>query len=225
MKFVAIRPESRRERAKAKVALFTVAFDPSELRRHNSSFSIFCKNWCEYGPPIVCRNHCCNDGEYGRLMELWSNQGYLIPYFKNRIHLLNTERYGNITNVNDAIYRTKELLEIVQRQILQGDLNEIFKPLYNNPSHNARNPEMKKKVKIWHKDFENWLRLYAVKFVDKETGQENIIITGGAIKLVAQMGDDPVVDYEEIKQDIVIDFITKNGYTTRDCIEKLIISE
>ena len=84
---------------------------------------------------------------------------------------------------------------------------------------------MKKKVKIWHEEFENWLRLYAVKFIDKETGQVIIIITGGAIKLVAQMGDDPVVDYEETKQDIVIDFIINNGYTTRDSIEKLIIAE
>ena len=223
MKVVAIRPRRRNRRLKARAALYTVVFSPGELRRHDSSFDGFCRNDCEYSiGQKRCGEQCCEGGEYGRLMYLWRQNGYLIRYFKNNIKYLQTDRYGHLEIVQ-AIQRHKQLVVAIDDFLQHGDLGTLFIPLYKSPDGKVYHPESKFKSHLYTEFFENWIRIYAVKYDDDESGEENYIITGGGIKLVGKMSDSAVIEYEEAKQNVVIQYLIDNGVTTREKIELLII--
>lgn len=223
MKIVRVRPKKKGKRLKAKAALYTVAYgDVNELRRHDSSFSSYCKDFCPLGIKRGCKYSCNEDGEYGRLLHLWSQQGYLLAFFSNQKDRLKTDRYGHIT-VSQAIRRHGVLLNKIRSVLETGDLNSIFDPLYQNPSKEVIWPEKKFKFKYRTEEYENWIRIYAVRFVEEDTGIVNYIITGGGIKLVGKMSDFAPLEYEERKQEMVINFLIENGLTTRERIEAVVL--
>lgn len=222
MRIIAIRPKKHWKRVVARSALYTVAFSPAELRVHDSSFDGFCRNDCEYAQGRPCEGQCCFWGEYGRLLYLWSKNGYLMRYFRNNSKYLNTDRYNHISIVQ-AIQRNKQLVAEVDDYLHHGDLREFFIPLYKNPDNKVYHPESKFKSHLYVEDHENWIRIYAVKYRDDESSEDNYIITGGGIKLFGKMSDNAVVEYEEQKQNAVIKFLVDNGLTTRDKIEQLIL--
>ena len=223
MFIIAVRPKKRGRRKKVRVALYTVAFDDmGELRLHDSSFSKYCKELCIHRIRRECSFQCNEDGEYGRLLHIWSQQGYLIAFFSNQKDRLNTERYGYIT-VREAIERHKILLHDIRQVLERGDLESLFVPLYKNPDNLVRWPESKYKSVYHNKVFENWIRIYAVRFVEEDTGLTNYIITGGGIKLVRKMSDFAPIENEERKQEKVIQYLIEYGITTRDKIEVVIL--
>lgn len=223
MKLVRVRPKKKKKRLQAKVALYTVAFDDlGEQRLWDSSFSYYCKELCTYGIVRECKRRCDEDGEYGRLLHLWERQGYLLKFFSNQKDKLNTERYRFIT-VQEALRRHAILLDEIRRRLATDDLENLFVPLYKNPDKTVKWPDNKFKSKYHNIDFENWIRIYAVRFVEEDTGKINYIITGGGIKLVGTMSDFTPLEYEEKKQEKVIQFLIDNGYTTREMIETVII--
>lgn len=222
MKFYAIRPKRRGRRLKTKAALYTVAFDIGELRRHDSSFNGFCRNDCEFGIDNKCEEQCVKDGEYGRLLFIWKQQGYLIRFFSTFRNLLSSKRYDYI-DIKEAIGRHNKLLAAIEDYLLRGDLGDFFIHLYKKPDNKVYHPESKFKSHLFYQDFENWIRIYAVKYTDDATGVDNYIITGGGIKLVEKMSDNAVVEYEEKKQDAVIRYLIENEITTREQIETLIL--
>lgn len=218
MQLFAIRPKKKRKRQVAKIALYTVSFDIGEMRRHNSSLNDFCRTDCEYRNPS-CQEECNKRGELGRLLYVWRQNGYLIRYFKSQQKQL-SERYG--LDIKGAICRHHQLLDELEDILLKKDISSLFVPLYNRKPHgDVYHPEMKFKSKYFYEDFENWLRFYAVKYLDEDTQTENYIITGGSIKLVGVMSAFAPIDYEESKQDKVIQFLIDNEITTRDKIEKI----
>lgn len=220
MQLFAVRPKNKIKRRGAKIALYTAAFDIREMRRHNSSFSGFCNNDCELKKD-VCKEECNSKGELGRLLYLWRQSGYLIRYFKIQQTIL-SERYG--LDVKSAIKRHNLLLDQVEEALLRRDLSSFFIPLYNDtPRGKVFHPELKFKSHYYYEDFENWIRFYAVKYVDEETQTKNYIITGGSIKLVGNMADYAPIEYEEKKQNMVIQYLIEQKITTRDKIEKVII--
>lgn len=222
MKIVAVRPKRKRKRKDKKVALYTVTFDLGELRQHDSSFSKYCKELCEHRVNRECRTQCNDDGEYGRLLHIWEQQGYLIAFFSNQKDKLNTDRYGRIT-VGQAIVRNGIFLNEIRQTIQTGDLNSVFQSLYDKePGKDVKWPESKFKLKMHDEEYENWLRIYAVRFVEKDTGLINYIITGGAIKLVRAMEEFAPMEYEERKQEKVIQYLLDNQMATREEIEKVI---
>ncbi len=207
----------------ARVALYTVTFDDLEEQRlWDSSFSKYCKELCPYGADHKCDNRCNVDGEYGRLLHIWDQQGYLITFFSNQKKKLDTDRYGHIS-VQDAIRRHSFLLDEIRRAIATGDLESLFVPLHENPNKAVKWPNNKLKSKHYYNGFENWIRIYAVRFVEKDSGRINYIITGGGIKLVEKMSDFTPLQHEETKQEQVIQYLVDNGFTTRDSIETVII--
>lgn len=115
-----------------KVALYTVAFDPGDLRMHDSSFSKYCKELCEYRIKHECSFQCNEDGEYGRLLYIWEQQGYLMTFFSNHKDKLDTNRYGHI-NVQEAIRRHAILLYEIRRRLATGDLEDFFVPCIRIP--------------------------------------------------------------------------------------------
>ncbi len=223
MKIVAVRPKRKSRRTETKVALYTVAFDPGELRQYDSSFSKYCKEQCEHRIKKECAFQCNEDGEYGRLLHIWDQPGYLISFFSNQMDKLGTERYGNITRIQ-AIERNKIFLNELRQIVRSDELDDVFQPLYNKPPGKiVKWPDSKFKLKVRDKEYENWLRLYAVRFVEKATGKINYIITGGAIKLVRSMAEFAPMEYEERKQEKVIQYLLDNKMTTREEIETVIL--
>jgi len=223
MKLIKVRPKKKKKRMQVKAALYTVAFDDmGELRLHDSTFSRYCKDLCPYGLKQECNFRCNNDGEYGRLLHLWSQQGFLISFFSNQRSKLNTPRYGNIS-VKEAIERHEILLNEIQNELATGNLENLFVPLHSNPNRKVKWPDSKFKSKYRNEEFENWIRIYAVCFVEEDTGKLNYIITGGGIKLVEKMSDFAPLEYEERKQEMVIQYLIDNDITTRDRIETVIL--
>lgn len=222
MKLIRVRPKKKIKRKQAKVALYTVAFDDlGEQRLRDSSFSRYCKGLCPYGIVRECKRQCDEDGEYGRLLHIWEQRGYLLIFFSNQKDKLDTDRYGHIT-VQEALRRHAILLNEIRRRIETDDLESLFVPLHENPNKAVKWPDRKFKIRYRDIEFENWIRIYAVKFVE-ETGKINFIITGGGIKLVGKMSEYTPLEYEEKKQEKVIQFLIDNEFTTRDKIEALII--
>lgn len=125
MRFISIRPNNPRKRRRAKVALYTVVFSVGEIRPHDSAFDGFCREGCEHRIANNCEEQCNSDGEYGRLLYNWRNNDYLIRYFKNLRHLLNSERYGNI-DIKCAIQRHRLLVTEIDECLQKGDLNSLF---------------------------------------------------------------------------------------------------
>lgn len=95
--------------------------------------------------------------------------------------------------------------------------------MHKNPNKEVKWPDSKFKFRYHDIEFENWIRIYAVRFVEEDTGKINYIITGGGIKLVEKMSDFTPLLNEERKQEMVIQFLIDNNYTTRDSIETVII--
>lgn len=223
MKLIRVRPKKKIKRMQAKVALYTVAFDDlGEQRLRDSSFSSYCKGLCPYGAVRECKRQCDEDGEYGRLLHIWEQQGYLLTFFSNQKDKLNTDRYGHIT-VQEALRRHGILLNEIRRRIATDNLERLFVPLHENPNKAVKWPDSKFKSKYRDIEFENWIRIYAVRFVEEDTGKINYIITGGGIKLVGKMSEYTPLEYEERKQEKVIQYLIDNEYTTRDKIETVII--
>ena len=115
------------------------------------------------------------------------------------------------------------LLHDIQLIIEKGDIDSLFVPLHKNPNKSVKWPESKFKSKYHNDDFENWIRIYAVRFTEEDTGLVNYIITGGGIKLVGKMSEFTPLEYEERKQEMVIQFLIDSGMTTRDRIETVIL--
>ena len=223
MKIVRVRPKRKGKRMAAKVALYTVAFDDlGEQRQWDSSFSRYCKELCPRGIARECKNQCQEEGEYGRLLYLWSQPAYLITFFSNQKDVLDTDRYGHIT-VKEAIRRHLILLFAIRKALATENLERLFVPLYNKPNRRAKWLNLKLKSKYYYEEFENWIRVYAIRFVEEETGRINYIITGGGIKLVETMSDFAPLQHEETKQEKVIQYLIDHEFTTRDRIETVII--
>ena len=223
MRLIRVRPQKRRKRRQARVALYTVAFDDLEEQRlWDSSFSSFCQCLCPYGTIWGCNRRCDEDGEFGRLLYIWSQQGYLLKFFSNQKDKLNTNRYGHIT-VQEALRRHAILLNEIRKCLATANLEDLFVPLHKNPNKSVKWPDSKFKSKYHDIEFENWIRIYAIRFVEEDTGKINFIITGGGIKLVEKMSDFAPLQYEERKQENVIQYLIDNDYTTRDQIESVII--
>ena len=128
-----------------------------------------------------------------------------------------------IVTVQEALKRHGVLMNEIRRRIATDDLERLFIPLHENPNKAVKWPDSKFKSKYHDVEFENWIRIYAIRFVEEDTGKVNYIITGGGIKLVEKMSDFAPLQYEERKQEKVIQYLIDNEYTTRDKIETVVI--
>ncbi len=95
-------------------------------------------------------------------------------------------------------------------------------PLYNNGSKTANHPELKFKSDPHFGEYNNWIRIYALRYVDDDNVC-NYIITGGGIKVFGKMSDNAVTEYEEEKMNLVIDYLIEKGISTREQIETLVL--
>ena len=116
---------------------------------------------------------------------------YLRSYFKeNEARLAYFQQTRNIkeaviATIEEAELLAEELYAVAQsgKQYRSGQhLSILFEPLVNNIGTIDFGPSKAK----GHKYHSPWLRLYAIKL-----DQNEYVITGGGIKLVPRMEDDP----------------------------------
>lgn len=143
-----------------------------------------------------------SDNILDTLFDRWSDVLWLRTFFRE--HSADLKQYFDIENINDAISDTLEDNEILQRTILQlnvDDLNIVFRPLDNlSTGMDILNKEKTRpRSSSGHV---SWLRLYAIKLDDGK-----FLITGGAIKLTHKMEDRKHTAEELRRLDKVRDFL------------------
>jgi hypothetical protein len=128
------------------------------------------------------------DGDTDNILEIlfdqWSDVLWLRSFFRENFSDL--KRYFKIENVNEAIQDTLDDNEILQRTILNfdmEDLNRAFRPLDNQSTGMVILNKEKTRPKSSSRHV-SWLRLYAIKLDDGK-----FLITGGAIKLTHTMNE------------------------------------
>lgn len=151
------------------------------------------------------------------LFNQWEDPVWLREFFKANMNDLSS--YFKITDVNRAIYDTIEDNEQLQCLILdlspEANLDELFRPLENN-----RLQEMilgKEKARLKNRPrHASWLRIYAIKL---DPGI--YIVTGGAIKLAATMGERQHTIDELRKMEDVRNHLIANGVIDADGFNEL----
>lgn len=162
---------------------------------------------------VIFENKSINALE--ELFEQWGNPLWLRNFFEANMDDLTS--YFKITDINTAIYDTIDDNDQLQCLILdispEANLDELFRPLENN-----RIQEMvlgREKARIKNRPrHASWLRIYAIKL---EPGI--YIVTGGAIKLTATMGErqhtiDELRKLEEVRTYLLAaDVIDSDSFT------------
>lgn len=136
----------------------------------------------------------------------WYDMSFLREFFKSNITDL--QSYFKITDIDQAIYDTVEdasRLECLMLDISpNANLDYLFRHLENNRfSEMSLSREKAKGKGIGHA---SWLRIYAIKL-----DQGTYLITGGAIKLTATMGERQHTLNELIKMNKVRDYLLTSG--------------
>lgn len=149
------------------------------------------------------------NNELTKVFKLWYDPLYLTKFFNDHIDLLRD--FFKVTVVKDAVNKTIQdaftLSEVILDATIDIDMNLFFRPL-NDMAGSENNMEKEKlnPKKVGLVKSTSWLRLYAVKVSD-----ETFIITGGAIKLVNKMKDQPETSLEILKMDSVLNFLRQNN--------------
>lgn len=156
--------------------------------------------------------------EFERLFDLWRDTEYLEQFFVDHEADLKNGFWGTIS-IEDAILKTLSDAQHFEEKLLKlsamsaddknKGLESLFEPLHNSQTHVIDLNKSKAK--------RSWLRIYALR------AEKNIyIITGGAIKLTANMHEREHTNAELRKIEQCRDFLIEQGIFDADgLIEEL----
>lgn len=145
------------------------------------------------------------DNEYDRLLDLWTDAGYLQSYAKeNSI----PQVYDFINTVLEDARQIEDFLEDIQDN--HSSLDFYFEPLQNSEATKVLSLQ-KGKIR------RNILRLYAIKIDD-----DCFVITGGAIKLSQKMEDHPDTLNELSKLRDARQYLKDNGVFDKESFFELL---
>ena len=145
------------------------------------------------------------DNEYGRLMDLWTDAGYLQSYaISNKV----SDVYGFIDDVSEDAEQIQDFLENISQN--NQPYGFYFEALQESE---RKKPLSFQKGKI----IKNRLRFYAIKLEDN-----CFVITGGAIKMSQQMQDHPDTDKELKKLSKARNYLSQNGVFDEDSFFELL---
>ncbi len=146
--------------------------------------------------PIFADDNCLltvryddeNADEFTRLQDSWTDVEYLENFFSNNANDLNP--YWDGYSVDKAVFKTikdagrffKYLKSLSEKspEERKYHFSEMFYPLINSEIE----PDGLQKKKAYGSNSKSWLRIYALKVAD-----DMFLVTGGAIKLTATMGE------------------------------------
>ena len=133
--------------------------------------------------------------EFDRLMDLWTDAGYLQSYAKsNKV----ADVYGFINSILHNAEQIEDFLDNVNEN--KQPYGFYFQPLQETERNKEILPFQKGKIK------KNHLRLYAIKL-----DNNCFIITGGAIKMSQKMQDHPDTANELTKLNAAKRYLNQNG--------------
>ncbi len=135
----------------------------------------------------------------------WSDVEYLEEFFEENKSDLAGDFWS--TSVEDAVLKTLEESRKFKKIILNTannkspkTLDELFQPLTNKEKSTLE------RNKSYGPNRKSWLRIYAIRF-----GRNCFIITGGAIKLTATMGERDHTENQLDKLNIARDYLKSLG--------------
>lgn len=144
---------------------------------------------------------------FDALFSQWYDMNWLLSFFKLNLHDL--QSFFRITNVYQAVMETVEeakRLECLMLDIApEANLDLLFKHLENNRYFEMSLGKMKAYGDGGY-CHPSWLRIYAIKI---ESGI--YLVTGGAIKLTATMGERSHTLTELAKMEYVRNYLLDNG--------------
>jgi hypothetical protein len=146
------------------------------------------------------------DNEFDRMMELWTDVGYLQSYAKKN-EVKNV--YHFINNILEDAEQIQDFLENINHNKQPYGL--YFEALQESERKKERLSLQKGKIK------NNQLRFYAIKIDDN-----CFIITGGAIKMSQKMSDHPDTTNELIKLSTARNYLKQNGVFDEDSFFELL---
>jgi len=145
------------------------------------------------------------DNEFNRLMDLWTDVGYLRSFAKKN-------NIGNVNEFTNDILRDAEQIQGFLENLSQNKQPYGF---YFEPLQDSERTKLlafqKGKIK------KNQLRYYAIKLDD-----ECFVITGGAIKMSQTMQEHPDTDRELTKLKAARLFLKRRGVFDEDSFFELI---
>ncbi len=145
------------------------------------------------------------DNEFNRLMDLWTDVGYLRSFAKKN-------NIGNVNEFTNDILRDAEQIQDFLENLSQNKQPYGF---YFEPLQDSERTKLlafqKGKIK------KNQLRYYAIKLDD-----ECFVITGGAIKMSQTMQEHPDTDRELTKLKAARLFLKRRGVFDEDSFFELI---
>ncbi|OFY87421.1 MAG: hypothetical protein A3F72_04265 [Bacteroidetes bacterium RIFCSPLOWO2_12_FULL_35_15] len=146
------------------------------------------------------------DNEFDRLMELWTDAGFLQGYAKK----------NSIKNVYGFIEDILQNAEEIQDYLDNLNQNKSPYGFYFEPLQES---ERKKQILSFQKGKikKNQLRLYAIKIDD-----DCFVITGGAIKMSQRMDEHPDTAKELVKLNDARKYLKTNGVTDIDSFYELL---
>lgn len=153
-----------------------------------------------------------SDNALSECFAQWNDVEWLRDFFTASKEDL--ESFFKVTDVNEAIYDTIEDSDKLQCLILDlnpdADLEKLFRPLDNRQTVALMLDKEKARLKS-EGGHPSWLRLYAIR-LEKNT----FIVTGGAIKLTATMGEREHTLQELGKMERVRNFLLDEGIVDKD---------
>lgn len=159
--------------------------------------------------------------EFERCFDNWADIQYLSDFFNANKSYLKNGFYGKVT-IKQAINRTLEEAEALEEYLIDAtisgeediyqSLQTIFKPLRSDEY------ELKdlQKSKAYGSRYKSWLRIYAIRIA-----HNTYVISGSAIKLVATMNDDELLQKELFKLEITKKYLIDNGLIDEDDFQLL----
>lgn len=161
------------------------------------------------------------DNCFNKLFSQWYDMNWLLSFFKDNLSDLSS--FFHITNVYQAVMETlneAKRLECLMMDITpEANLDLLFRHL-----ENSRYWEMTLGKEKAYGDggfgHPSWLRIYAIKI---ESGI--YLVTGGAIKLTANMGDRSHTLTELGKMERVRNYLLDNGVFDFDSLKDYIENE
>lgn len=156
--------------------------------------------------------------EFERLFDLWNDIEYLEQFFEENKADLQGGFWGTISveeailkTLNDAQYFEEQLRKLSEKSTDDQNkgLETLFEPLHNSQIHVIELNKSKAK--------KSWLRIYALRAENSV-----YIITGGAIKLTANMNEREHTNKELRKIEQCRDYLIEQGIFDADgLIEEL----
>ncbi|WP_407479664.1 hypothetical protein [Elizabethkingia miricola] len=154
---------------------------------------------------VQYKSDCCDC--FTLFFKRWSDVEYLEEFFEENKEDLQSDFWGNVYSVEDAVIETLEESSKLKKYILDvaenkaaKSLDEIFKPLSNIE------PVKRQPSKVYGLGNPSWIRIYAIRLAP------NIyIVTGGALKLTGKMNERDHTKEELKKLNFVRDYLKEEG--------------